>query len=341
MQIRRSGNQICADFIDVSGAHGYHQITRLAILQKIIFNFFESIQAQAGMAQRFDLFGQCMGADPESVGLSGRVDLGQDDVIGQRERLREIIHKCLGPCVSVGLEHAVKLFVRIVGRSPECRLDLCRMMRVVINDCKAVSRAEHLKASLCSCVFLQRGGCVVTGNAETVRGSDGRHGVEHVVLAGNTEGDLLPFHAAVTLAGAERIGGIGQLVVADILRPVIGAAVGTVENDVARKTFRDLVIVGDLRVDDQRAVLRDELRKLPEGAADICKVLEEVKMICGGYRESLMSDGQLTPSTGMFWQKNYDGLRDATEHIVVPGDPLGEMRSKREIQEKYADIIME
>ena len=69
-----------------------------------------------------------------------------------------------------------------------------------------------------------------------------------------------------------------------------------------------------------------------------CKKCEE---ICGGYRESLMSDGQLTPSTGMFWQKNFDGLRDQTEHIVTPGDPLGEMRSKREIAEKYADIIME
>ena len=80
---------------------------------------------------------------------------------------------------------------------------------------------------------------------------------------------------------------------------------------------------------------------MQHGTQDQKDLLEEVKMICGGYRESLMSDGQLTPSTGMFWQKNYDGLRDATEHIVVPGDPLGEMRSKREIQEKYADIIME
>lgn len=80
---------------------------------------------------------------------------------------------------------------------------------------------------------------------------------------------------------------------------------------------------------------------MQHGTQDQKDLLEEVKMICGGYRESLMSDGQLTPSTGMFWQKNYDGLRDATEHIVVPGDPLGDMRSKKEIQEKYADIIME
>ena len=80
---------------------------------------------------------------------------------------------------------------------------------------------------------------------------------------------------------------------------------------------------------------------MAHGTQDQKDLLEEVKMICGGYRESLMSDGQLTPSTGMFWQKNFDGLRDQTEHIVTPGDPLGEMRSKREIAEKYADIIME
>ena len=80
---------------------------------------------------------------------------------------------------------------------------------------------------------------------------------------------------------------------------------------------------------------------MQHGTQEQKDLLEEVKMICGGYRESLMSDGQLTPSTGMFWQKNYDGLRDAQEHILVPGDPLGEMRSKQEIKEKYADIIME
>ena len=80
---------------------------------------------------------------------------------------------------------------------------------------------------------------------------------------------------------------------------------------------------------------------MQHGTQDQKDLLEEVKMICGGYRESLMSDGQLTPSVGMFWQKNFDNLRDATEHIVVPGDPLGDMRSKKEIQEKYADIIME
>ena len=80
---------------------------------------------------------------------------------------------------------------------------------------------------------------------------------------------------------------------------------------------------------------------MAHGTQDQKDLLEEVKMICGGYRESLMSDGQLTPSTGMFWQKNFDGLRDQTEHIVTPGDPLGEMRSKREIAEKYAEIIME
>lgn len=70
-------------------------------------------------------------------------------------------------------------------------------------------------------------------------------------------------------------------------------------------------------------------------------LIEEVDSVCAGYREQLIGDGQLNPVTGIFWQKNYDGLRDIQSHEVAPMDPLGEKRSAKEIAEQYKDIIDE
>ena len=50
-----------------------------------------------------------------------------------------------------------------------------------------------------------------------------------------------------------------------------------------------------------------------------------------------MSDGKVNPVVGIFWQKNYDGLRDQQEHIIAPANPLGEGRSAEELQKKYSD----
>ena len=37
-----------------------------------------------------------------------------------------------------------------------------------------------------------------------------------------------------------------------------------------------------------------------------------------------MQDGKVNPVTGIFWQKNYDGMRDQTETVLTAHTPLGE-----------------
>lgn len=69
------------------------------------------------------------------------------------------------------------------------------------------------------------------------------------------------------------------------------------------------------------------------------ELIAEIDSVCSGYREQLIADQQINPVTGIFWQKNYDGLRDVQEHSFNVGDPLGEKRSAKEITEQYADII--
>ncbi len=51
--------------------------------------------------------------------------------------------------------------------------------------------------------------------------------------------------------------------------------------------------------------------------------IKNVQQFCALYREGLMQDGKVNPVTGIFWQKNYDGMRDQTETVITAHTPLG------------------
>ena len=52
---------------------------------------------------------------------------------------------------------------------------------------------------------------------------------------------------------------------------------------------------------------------------------KKIRKICAGNREILMQDGQINPITGIFWQKNYDGMRDVQDVVITPNQPLGDV----------------
>ena len=140
-------NKIFTDFIDVSGPHGYHQIAGLAIFQKVFFDLVKSFKAQARVPQSFDLLSESMRADPQVVGLPRGIDRGEQNVVRQRQGFCELVHQSFRPGIGVGLERAVELSVREIRGGPERGLDLGGMMRVVIDNGKAVpfKRSEGLK----------------------------------------------------------------------------------------------------------------------------------------------------------------------------------------------------
>lgn len=45
---------------------------------------------------------------------------------------------------------------------------------------------------------------------------------------------------------------------------------------------------------------------------------KKIKQFLGMTREELMASNKINPVTGIFWQKNYDGLRDQQEVVVTP-----------------------
>lgn len=68
--------------------------------------------------------------------------------------------------------------------------------------------------------------------------------------------------------------------------------------------------------------------------------IKKVKKICAMYREGLMEDGKVNPVTGIFWQKNYDGLKDQQEVVVTPNNPLGEIPNEGELRKQIEDAIV-
>lgn len=49
---------------------------------------------------------------------------------------------------------------------------------------------------------------------------------------------------------------------------------------------------------------------------DLKEFCQYVNSCCSTYRESIMIDNKINPATGIFWQKNYDGLKDQQEHVI-------------------------
>lgn len=69
------------------------------------------------------------------------------------------------------------------------------------------------------------------------------------------------------------------------------------------------------------------------------KLIQHVRQVCATNREMMAAMGKLNPVLTIFWQKNYDGLKDQQEHVVNTGDPLGERQSAEQIAEKYEGVI--
>nr|DAH99788.1 MAG TPA: Terminase small subunit [Caudoviricetes sp.] len=66
--------------------------------------------------------------------------------------------------------------------------------------------------------------------------------------------------------------------------------------------------------------------------------IKKVQKVCAMYREGLMEDGKVNPVTGIFWQKNYDGMKDQQEVVLTPNtSPLGEQKDAEALRQKYLE----
>jgi len=63
-----------------------------------------------------------------------------------------------------------------------------------------------------------------------------------------------------------------------------------------------------------------------------------VKSTCAMFREGLVSDNKINPVIGIFWQRNYDGLRNDTEQVQA-ADSQDDAEVARGYKEKYKSLI--
>lgn len=66
-----------------------------------------------------------------------------------------------------------------------------------------------------------------------------------------------------------------------------------------------------------------------------------VKNTCAMFRETLVSENQLNPVIGIFWQRNYDGLRNDTEQVQTIAEREEEYSGSKGYKDKYRKLIGE
>ena len=67
--------------------------------------------------------------------------------------------------------------------------------------------------------------------------------------------------------------------------------------------------------------------------------IRRVQQICASYREMLMQENKISVPVGIFWQKNYDGLKDVSESIVHHDEGGISNQTAEELEARYADVV--
>lgn len=69
------------------------------------------------------------------------------------------------------------------------------------------------------------------------------------------------------------------------------------------------------------------------------KLARKILQFLTANREIQMVEGKLNPIVGIWWQKNYDGLKDTQEIVFTSRDPLEGFKTVDELEEKYAESV--
>lgn len=70
-----------------------------------------------------------------------------------------------------------------------------------------------------------------------------------------------------------------------------------------------------------------------------CSFIKKVRQFCASFREIAASEGLVRDAVAIFWQKNYDGLKDVQETVVTRNDPLGDVKTIEALKDRYLPPI--
>lgn len=72
---------------------------------------------------------------------------------------------------------------------------------------------------------------------------------------------------------------------------------------------------------------------------DIKRFCNFVASTCAMIREGLVSDGKINPIIGIFWQRNFDGLRNDVEQLAAGSNDQVEQMTADDYRNKYSNLL--
>lgn len=73
------------------------------------------------------------------------------------------------------------------------------------------------------------------------------------------------------------------------------------------------------------------------GTKEHTEFVLKMKEIIAAHREALTMEGKVPARVGIFWAKNYDGMKDTVETIIKSPDPLEDAIDITELRKRYLD----
>ena len=64
-----------------------------------------------------------------------------------------------------------------------------------------------------------------------------------------------------------------------------------------------------------------------------------IRQTCAMFRESMITGNKLNPVIGIFWQRNFDGLRNDTEQVQSAHEQEEDFSDSKSYKDKYKNLI--
>jgi hypothetical protein len=175
-------HQFVAGAADIACANGQDGIAGFGFAQQILDAFLHRAKVEHILVPRLaNRFSECLAGYPGDSRLTGAVDVGEHQDVGEVEGAAEIVPEVLGAGIAVRLEQHQQTIVLAPTRSLERGADFGGMMAVIVNDCNVVDNAFDLEAAADSREFREALADQFSRDAEIEGDRRRRRGVADIV----------------------------------------------------------------------------------------------------------------------------------------------------------------
>src|SRR5262245_13054521 len=266
------------------------------------------LTVDASVTAARDPLGERPAVDTGDRRLARGVDVRHDDGVRVPEGAVELGREGVRARVAVRLEDDDEAPSQPLARGPEGRLDLRRVMAVVVDHEDAAALAADLEASVDACEPGERPRDPRERDVELAAHRDRRQAVEHVVAPRNAQLD-----AAERLAGAPRRVAPCETVQLHLRRAELRVAAEPVRDVPPLEAWQDRAHARIVRAQERCAVERHAVEERDEGVLDLFEVLVVVEVLAVDVRD----DGQRRLEA----QERAVGLVRLGHHQVALAEP--------------------